>query len=155
MYLKYLLYISQIYVNVRIKIFCRSKKNEKVKTFQLKFARWQSCRSHVRVYSRLGGWGVIGWVDFRQKFVFEWEYPWLPWYSLVQWYWYSSHFYVKVQKKFFVKWPFPERSCFSGSSTIYSCKIFFKIWGLRVSKDAEFDVDFKNMSLPKWINAHK
>jgi hypothetical protein len=34
-------------------------------------------------------------------------------------------------------------------------KFFFIIWGLWVSKDAEFNVDFKNINLPKRQHAHK
>jgi hypothetical protein len=63
-------------------------------------------------------------------------------------------------KSFWVNWPFEERTCFSGSSTIVPVykgptNFFCKICGLRESKGAEFKVDFKNINLPLWPNASK
>jgi hypothetical protein len=53
------------------------------------------------------------------------------------------------KKKILVEWPSEERSFFAGSSTIYgSTNFFFITWGFWVSKDAEFNVDFKNINLP-------
>jgi hypothetical protein len=52
--------------------------------------------------------------------------------------------YGKQQKRFLGQVTFWGKAMFSGSSTTVYIDFFFKIWGLWVSKDAEFNADFKN-----------
>jgi hypothetical protein len=49
-----------------------------------------------------------------------------------------------------VNWSSQQRSCFSGSCTIKESKFFLltKIWGLWISKDPEFNINFKNINFP-------
>jgi hypothetical protein len=83
---------------------------------------------------------TVGWVDIGTS-------TWVPLEFI--------HFYVKVLKtaikSFLVKWPFEER----GQALYKGQKFFPIIWGLCISKDAEFNVDFKNINLPLWQNAPK